>query len=685
MVARVEQFLQPGPMDSETRSMQSAFNVAGISPDLRDHQAIALHLLGNPAAMQILTGSREDLSSHQPQMYRRTPLGPPQARNTPEPDTSRVAIAEYDNILTRTPFRFHDHRVSMVDTAVTLYRRSATPVGRQTLIEETPAMRAAATAGLWIRSNSHMWLGVAEDIVDWPLCPFDLETIFAYTTATDWLPQAEEANFMMTITGIPKKAVGADVLRKLRAIGLEVIEDSLFLSSTTVKFKRHPHLPTIYALILVKNTPTAWAAASGGTFYHWQDDNNPLTASLLGFRVETTTHSLRMVTRISAQIQIMSLLFAIGFQEEEAARLIITILRNAGYAAMWVRFDDTALNSRGSNGISKPCQWHSINSGITVIFSSEYTMEAALQQQSSRAPPVLNLMSILNTVMGTTTEFKALLAKHIEGWDNNMLNTISLSLRLQATSSNRTPALTLPTAGAPHAPPRLRIFEQIGENISEHTVVIQLTPDLRQAILARVGRTLHDIKAWILRSAGTHKIPIVEVLIVRDDLCDWQSDEGVALVLDNSESKGAELAQELAAALHQDGGWDPIAELQGTDIATPTDYRALLASDNHSGFTMVRGRYSNRGSQRGRGQPPRQPPSAPTGRGRGSHSNTHREPPTQSDSLRSLAMVQRTPPPVGRRLEDIVMTLAENVRILVERMDARNASEATSNQRGSSQ
>ena len=245
----------------------------------------------------------------------------------------------------------------------------------------------------------------------------------------------------IVVFGLPLRVQVPDVLQRLLDWGLSVRDATcVTLSTSQRKFRMHkkPPVVTCSATIRVANTNIAWGILAGYYQIHWFSQPDTHANFLLGFRLEGTAHTryheavLRVVLPNSrGSLAFLSILHAVGFQEEEAAQLIVEFLRAQGYSALWVRFDDCPPKQATPDGEARPqpCPWHHIEGGLTVFFPCNSAVTEALDRQARVGPPRLDLSFLVDIAGGQP--INDLLASQVPNWLPKFLHEPALVFRFR--------------------------------------------------------------------------------------------------------------------------------------------------------------------------------------------------------------------------------------------------------------
>jgi len=172
----------------------------------------------------------------------------------------------------------------------------------------------------------------------------------------------------------------------MQGLGLLVIADSIHFSSVERKYISHPLPATISVQMVVSSTPRAWELLAAHSAITWQTESS--SSSMLGFCIDNQDLTLRLRIPRTKKVSLISLLFACGYQEAEVACMLVTVLRDAGIPAMWAPFHTAVKSpspaSKRGRARTVPCNWHSLEGGVNIIFGNTQAVATALHSQLPR-------------------------------------------------------------------------------------------------------------------------------------------------------------------------------------------------------------------------------------------------------------------------------------------------------------
>ena len=296
---------------------------------------------------------------------------------------------------------------------------------------------------------------------------------------------------------------------------------------------------------------------------------------MLGFHLDDNEASLRITfAPAGRRTSLLSLLHAVGFQEEEAKRLLIDALVKKGIPALWIHFDDST--PRQGDQLGALCPWHSASGGIRVIFANEGMAQKMLDRYKDRSFTI-DMTVILGGLSPTLQQW---VNQHISQPEKQALQRIPLTGRFWAAS------------------PRREIRTRVPVHLWPRTVLLYPDPVLAQDLRFHF-RTHVNASTRIRTLAREHAIELEQVYVCDSPHNTWVPSRGIALVV--PEEQGEDGADALLANLRSPTPtWDPRAITNGTDVGlTTANYHAELAADPDRPYQLVTGR--SRGGGRGRG------------------------------------------------------------------------------------
>jgi hypothetical protein len=208
--------------------------------------------------------------------------------------------------------------------------------------------------------------------------------LFPNTAAEIADAQDEDYIINVRVNGLPFDVTLDELHDRLRELDVDVRVDWTVLANSHSKYQRSPtRMPTSWASIQARNSATLWSLLGGFTSVLW-DDRDTEYGDMLGFHLDDNEASLRITfAPAGKRTSLLSLMHAVGFQEEEAKRLLIDALVRKGIPALWIHFDDST--PRQGNQLGALCPWHSASGGIRVIFANEGVAQKMLDRYKDRS------------------------------------------------------------------------------------------------------------------------------------------------------------------------------------------------------------------------------------------------------------------------------------------------------------
>ena len=498
---------------------------------------------------------------------RREERGGSPAAGTAWADRTPMQRSRHDNNLVRDLRELRFQPDVFLERAQALFLASMTTAQAQ----EPPAMTDNATHALtvvmWLRAlcPGIPRMGAGPAVTQHRSCPYGEEDVQA---GVDY-DTDEDPGYLTNcvVTGWPMGTNVAQVHCRLRDLGLRFLPDYTMLSSTFAKHTAHPgSTDTMWASVFLQNTPRLWTALGSFCRTFW-DPHQPLySGDLLGFYLDDTEASLRMILPDNGnRMALFSILHASGFQEEAAKWFLVDALIRQGIPVLWAHFDDS-LPRRGSTP-GQPCQWHSVDGGIRVIFASASAARQVLDRQGQR-PFKVDLTHLLTLL---SDQDRDALNRRVPDMNVEMLRQFSLRAQFRATL------------------PRRDVRNRVPHELWPRTVL--LYPDTTQADSLRTmystpGAARDGIRSFAL----AYKVPVEQVIICDTDFNTWTPERGLALVMEGPDAE--DQAQALMENLRQTQTptWEPLAVVTKGTITSSLSYDVELAARSSRTFQTVRNR-----------------------------------------------------------------------------------------------